>query len=119
MTSRPLGKQSIVIKRAPLVVDARDNTPYRDWANATSTTVNNCMVEPFPLAEKLNFEDSRDREYSETSVRIYAPPDTDVVYTDRIEWNGHTFQVLGHPGLWTDLNGKASHRAIIAKIKQG
>ena len=77
------------------------------------------MVEPFPIAEKLNFEDNRDREYARSAVRIYAPPDTDVVYTDRIEWNGYEWQVLGHPGLWVDMRNRQDHVALIAQIRRG
>lgn len=118
-TTRALGKSVIVIVRAPLLTDSRDNTLYRDWENATRTTVINCMVQPFPMAEKLNFEDNRDREYSRSAARFYLPPDADVIYTDRIEFDGHEWQVLGHPGTWFDFKSKRHHIAVIGQIRQG
>jgi len=77
------------------------------------------MIEPFPLAEKLNFEDNRAREFSRSAVRIYAPGDTDVVYTDRLEFDGYEWSVLGHPGKWYDFKAKINHIAVIAQIRQG
>jgi head-tail adaptor len=77
------------------------------------------MVEPFPLAEKLNLEINKDREFSQSAVRIYVQPATDVVYTDRIEHDGHTWNVLGHPGLWFDTKNNRHHKAVIAQIRQG
>lgn len=117
--TRPLGKNTIIIVRAPLVIDNRDNTKWRDWDNATETTVRNCMVEPFPLAEKLNFEIGRDREFAQSAVRIYMPADTDIIYTDRLLHDGYTWQVLGHPGLWFDFKANRNHKAVIAQIRQG
>lgn len=117
--TKPLGKNTVYIKRAPLVTDSRDNTLYRDWDNATLTPINDCMVEPFPLAEKLNYEDNRDREFSRSAVRIYCPPTTDVVYTDRIVHDGYEWSVLGHPGTWYDFKAKKHHKSVIAQIRQG
>lgn len=77
------------------------------------------MVEPFPLAEKLNFEDNRDREFAQSAVRMYMPSGTDVVSTDRLIWNGKTFQVLGHPGVWSRFSGKEHHVAVIARQREG
>jgi hypothetical protein len=118
MTTR-LGKTSIVVVRAPLVLDTRDNSYWRDWDNAVRTTLNNCMVEPFPLAEKLNFEINKDREFSQSAIRVYTQADADVIYTDRLEYDGYSWQVLGHPGLWVDLRNNRNHKAVIAQIRQG
>jgi len=77
------------------------------------------MIEPFPLAEKLNFEINQDREFSQSAIRVYAPADTDIIYTDRLEHDGYIWQVLGHPGLWFDFKNNRHHKAVIAQIKQG
>lgn len=117
--TRWFGRETVVVVRAPLVTDSRDNTQYRNWENPTRTTVNGCGVEPFPLAEKLNFEENRGREFARSAVRIYMPPGTDVVATDRLEWDGKTFQVLGHPGKWSRFNGREHHVAVIAQQREG
>ena len=117
--TKPLGNNTIVIIRAPLVTDPRDNSLYRDWINAARVTVSRCMVEPMKLTEKLNQEDNRDREYSKTSVRAYVPFDTDVIHTDRMEFMGEIFDVFGHPATWFGFDGQITYRAFIAKIREG
>ena len=117
--SNLLGKNTIIIIRATLITDSRDNTLYRDWDNTTQTVVKNCMVEPFPMAEKLNFEDSRDREFARSACRFYLPRDTDIVYTDRILFDTFEWQVLGHPGIWYDFKAFRHHKTAIGQIRLG
>ena len=116
---RPLGSDTIVIVRAPLITDPRDGSEYRDWNNATSTPISQCMVEPFMLAEKLNFEENRDREYARTALRIYAPPGTDIDINDRVEFEDHTYDVFGHPGRWRRFNGVERYVSVIGRIREG
>lgn len=117
--TRPLGGNTIIVVRAPLITDPRDNSLYRDWAHATLFTIKNVMAEPFPLAEKLNFEDNRDREFSRTACRFYMPADTDILYTDRIRHENNDYDVFGHPGRWFDLDGKGNHIAVIGRVRSG
>jgi hypothetical protein len=117
--TRPLGNNTVTIVRAPLVADPRDTSLYRDWDNATSTEVANCMVEPFPLAEKLNHEENRDREFSRSAVRVYMPEDSDVLRTDRMVFDGDQYEIFGHPGRWFDPRGVRNHIAVIARIREG
>lgn len=77
------------------------------------------MVEPFPLAEKLNFEDHRNREFARTARRFYMPFGTDVEYTDRLIFDGKLYDVFGHPGQWFDFDGKENHVAVIGQIREG
>lgn len=114
-----LGKNTVTRIRAPLATDPRDNSLYRDWDNAEELEISRCMVEPFPLSEKLNFEDEVSREFSQSAVRVYAPPTTDLVYTDRLRFDGNEYNILGHPGRWYDFSGKLDHVAAIAQIREG
>jgi hypothetical protein len=50
---------------------------------------------------------------------MYMPAGTDVIYSDRIDWNGNEYQVLGHPGRWSSFNGKEHHVAVIAMQRAG
>lgn len=77
------------------------------------------MVEPFPLAEKLNFEDNRDREYSRTARRFYMPATTSLEYTDQLIFDGKTYDIFGHPGDWFDFSGDKNHIAVIGRIREG
>ncbi len=117
--TRPLGGNTIIILRANLLTDPRDNSQYRDWPHATETTVTGCMVEPYPLAEKLNVEDMRDREFVRTALRVYAPKTTDVVYTDRVLFNGILYKLFGDGNDWFHLDGTKNHVAFIIRRSHG
>jgi hypothetical protein len=116
---RPLGSDTFTIVRAALVTDSRDNSEYRDWDNATRTDIPDSNIQPFPMAEKLNFEDNRDREYSRTAIRVYAPPGTVVEPTDRIEFDGGTYDVFGAAGPWRRFSGQERYVQFIARIREG
>lgn len=116
---RPLGSDTITILRAPLVVDPVDNSSYRDWDTAVSTPVYRCSVQPFPMAEKLNFEENRSREFSRTAIRIWCPPGTRFEPTDRILYMGETYDVFGHQGVWHRFRGQEHHVQIIARLREG
>lgn len=117
--TRPLGNQTIVIQRAPLVASGRDGTLQRSWSTATETTVTRCNVQPFRLAEKLNFEDNRDREFARSALRVFAPAGTDIEHTDRVVYRGNTYDVFGFNGEWFDLDGNAHHVAFVIRLREG
>ena len=117
--SRPLGKATIVVIRAPLVDNPRTGAKVRDWENATETTVMNCNCQPFPLAEKLNFELMDNREFARSSVRVYAPAGTEIEHTDRIRYRGDTYEVFGFPGDWQDFHEVPHHVAFVMRIRSG
>lgn len=118
---KPLGNDTITILNAPLVFDPRDNTSYRDWDNPVATVVTKVMVEPFPMAEKLNFEDNRDREFIRTAFRFYCPPSTEgvVLPTSRVVWGPYELDVFGEPGPWRRFSGQTHHVAFIARERDG
>ena len=113
------GSESFTILRAPLIVDPRDGSMYRDWDNAIPIIINNSSIQPFPMAEKLNFEENRDREYSRTAIRIYSPAGTRFEPTDRISYLGQTYDVFGHQGVWHRHSGVEHHVQIIARLREG
>jgi len=116
---RPLGSDTFTIVRAPLVTDPVDGSQYRDWDHPTQTVVTQANIQPFPMAEKLNFEDNRDREYSRTAVRVYAPPGTRVEPTDRILFDGKTYDIFGQDGPWRRFSGQERVVQFIARIREG
>ncbi len=116
---RPLGSDTFTIIRAPLIQDPREGALYRDWDNAEETEVSEANVQPFMMAEKLNFEENRDREYARTSVRVYAPPGTLVEPTDRIRFDGDEYDVFGHAGPWRRFSGQERYVQFIARRREG
>ena len=116
---RPLGRDTIVSHRAPLLTDPRDGSKYRDWDNPDLITVEGCNVQPFPLAEKLNFEDNRDREYARTAIRIFAPPGTRFEVTDRVIFEENTYDIFGHHGTWRRFSGVERYVQVIGRVREG
>ena len=96
-------KDTITVKRAALV-DSR-GTKVRDWAHATSTTLNGCSVQPSTTSRDF---DGRTTQVSEEWM-LYAPPGSDLQAGDRIEWNGLTFEINGAAMPWTSPTGRVSH----------
>jgi hypothetical protein len=116
---RPLGNDTITVQRAALLTDPRDGSKYRDWDNAVETVVGNCNVQPFPLAEKLNLEENRDREFARTAIRIFAPPGTRFEVTDRIVFEDNIYDVFGHHGTWRRFSGLERYVQVIARVREG
>lgn len=91
----------VVTKRAPLVTDSKGNQ-LRDWVNAATSRNIPAWVQPLTSAEQtLN----QDRVVSRW--RIFLDPAADVQATDRVVWNGRTFQVDGEIQAWD--NGYGTH----------
>lgn len=116
---RPLGIEVFTVVRAPLVVSARDNSQYRDWANATETEISGCNVQPFILSEKLLQEVNAEREFVKQVWRVWLPPGSDVTYTDRGIWRGELHDILGINGIWNHIMGPEHHRDIMIRRREG
>lgn len=114
-----LGAETFDILRAPLLIDPVDGSQYRDWLNPVHIPVVDANVQPFMMAEKLNLEEDRDREFSQTALRFYCPPGTRVEATDKILYNGVTYEVFGHGGVWHRFSGAEHHVQFIGRRKEG
>ncbi|MGW6541228.1 hypothetical protein ACWGDD_36095 [Streptomyces sp. NPDC055011] len=114
------GNATIVLKRAPLVKDARSGQFIRDWANAERFTIPGCSVQAFPLAEKLNYEVNDNREFARSSIRVYASADSVVPEpTDRVEYRGREYELFGYAAEWLDLEENLDHIAYVCRIRGG
>ena len=94
-------RDTVTVKRAPVV--AVRGSEARDWNNAASHTVAGCSVQHASVMRDFN----RAVNVSE-SWTLYAPPGADIEAGDRIEWNGHTFEINGAPYAWTSPTGRVS-----------
>lgn len=90
MTIRTLFCHDITIVRAASTTDRYGNV-VKDWANATRTDVRGRM------AQRHREEIRGHQETQITDWICYLPPRTDVNGLDRLEWNGVTYEVGGHP----------------------
>lgn len=114
-----LGQNTVTVVSAPLVSDPRDNSVYRDWANATETVVEGCMVQPFLTASRMSAEDNIEREFSKMQRRMWLPAGTEVYYFDRIVFAGDTYDVWGQPNHWYDFEGNESHVELLVVLREG
>jgi hypothetical protein len=76
-----------------------------DWTNVTAAEVPGCSVQPTPAPL-----DTVDRDSWQTRWTVWAPVSTDVRATDRVLWNGDTYDVDGDPQRWQF--GALSHVVI-------
>lgn len=106
MRGRKPGRDTITVVRAPITTDAHNND-RRDWAAATETVVEGCEVQPQGSQENLVNQDQVLIAY-----KVFAPAGTDVKATDRVKYDGETFEVFGHPGAWKTRGGRLDYVAI-------
>lgn len=115
-----VGNATITLLRAPLVKDARSGQLIRNWGNPIQFVITGCSVQAFPLAEKLNVEVLDSREFARSSVRVYAPPDSEVPEpTDRFVYRGRTYELFGFAAEWLDLEETLDHIAYVGRIREG
>jgi hypothetical protein len=53
-----------------------------------------------------------DQTMSEVELRVFAPPGSDVVVTDFVQWAGKVYRVHGEPQEFRSPNGQTNHLAI-------
>lgn len=98
--------------RAPLVRDAYGNET-RDWDGAAELGL------PAAVGPMSTAEDVDDQQRTTTRWRIILPPSVDVEATDRIRWDGFTFEVDGEVERWK-RRGRPHHvEAVLLKVIQG
>jgi hypothetical protein len=100
-----LGPHTITLLRAAEQPSDYGNTSTLDWSNATRTDVAGCSVQPSSSSEF-----TIDRDTFITRFVVYAPASTDVRASDRVEWDGSTYDIDGDVLRWTF--GALSHVVI-------
>lgn len=102
----------VAVKRAPLVADGKGNQ-IRDWTTATTSSSPYAYVQPVSSDENdLN----QDRIVSRW--RIFLPSAADVLATDRIVFDGETYQIDGEVQTWD--TGRPHHaEAYLKKVAGG
>lgn len=104
---RRLGVDTITVLHAPLADDGHNNM-LPDWAHATSTIVRNCSADPGASLEYL-----LNRDTSLIAWTVFAPAGTAVEATDRVKFNGVTYEVWGEPLRWNSASGHLDHVVIM------
>ncbi|MGW2425060.1 hypothetical protein ACWC0C_38460 [Streptomyces sp. NPDC001709] len=105
--------QTVVILRAPFVVDRYGNTTSeRDWSSATRTTVRRVSVQPDSTSE-----DDGDRPAVTTGLRLITRRgvDIDLIPGDRVVVLGRLLDTDGEPARYI-VGGRHHHTE--ARLKE-
>ncbi|MER7164500.1 head-tail adaptor protein [Micromonospora sp. NPDC000207] len=95
--------------RAPLV-DAAYGNRRRDWAVAER------VAYPAEIRPVSSTEDVVNQQETTTRFRLTQHPEPDLLSTDRVEWNGSTFEVDGDVEPWT-RRGQLHHlEAVLLRV---
>lgn len=108
-----LTMQSVVVLRAPLVVDPYGNpSTVRDWSSATPTTYDGVNVQPDASAEATG-----DRPTVVTGWKLFTNRwgDIDLLTTDRVQYDGTTLEVDGEVARYY-RGGRVHH--VEARLKR-
>lgn len=81
-------RDTVTIVRAPLISGPYNSSTY-DWANATRTTA---AASVHPVSST---EDVVQQQRTETRWKLYLDPYADLAATDRVEWDGDSYEVDG------------------------
>lgn len=90
-----LGPHSIDVLRAPLVAGDYGNATTREWADASTSTITGCSVQPAPSSEY-----AIDRDSITTRLLAFVPAHADIEATDRVVWSGETYDIDGDVLRW-------------------
>lgn len=119
---KPLGSDTITIVKPTISIDPMGNATIIDFSSPTEIVVKKCAFEPFLLAEKLQFEDVRDRDFARSTWRVWMPPTADtlaILPRDRIRFDGQEYELFGHIGIWKDFKGKTEHVQFVVQLRTG
>lgn len=105
-----LGDVTVVVLRAPHGADDPYGNSEPDWSAATSTQVPGCNVQPLSVTEV-----TVGRETLVSRWQLFAPPDTDLLATDRVQYDGATYEVDGEAQRW----GTGARGYVTAVLRKG
>ena len=101
---------TVTVLRAPVVTAGMRSE--RDWSQAASHTVSGCSLQPAGTSTAFGTVDA----VSGADATLYAPPSSDIVEGDRIEFGGVVYVVDGIPYAWKSPTGRVSSKQ--ARLKK-
>lgn len=91
-------------------------TPVADWHKPDELEITGCSIQE--LATASDRADQRSNGVS-VGARLYAPPGADIRDGDRIEADGQTWLVDGHPLPKRSPTGRVSHLSVALSAYRG
>lgn len=95
--------RQVTIERAPYI-DSR-GTQVRDWSQASSRTVNGCLVQPVDGSTAW----TDPTQAVTVRARLWCPPGTDIQPDDRVIADGIIYAIEGAPMAWQSPTGAIDH----------
>jgi hypothetical protein len=105
-------RDRIVRLRAPLVASGYGNQ-QRDWDNAVG------VIYPAAVGPLSTGEDVVDQQQTTTRLRLILPSPADATATDRIVWDGQTYEIDGEVATVKRHGRVHHHEAVLVKVTQG
>ena len=105
-------RDAVTVWRAPLVPER--GTKIRDWAQAVAHTVAGCSLQPSGGGVGIGATSGtfgEQRNGAEVHAVLYAPPGADIEFSDRIEFGGVNFALVGEPLEYRSPTGRVTHMA--------
>ena len=105
-------RDTVTRTRAAQATDAYGNQ-QPDWNNTISAAY------PAAVGPVGTDEQVVDEQRTVSRWRMFLQPDADVIATDRITWDGATYEIDGDVQLWK--RGRRAHHkeALLIKVTQG
>ena len=94
---------TIVRQRATTTTDSYGNV--KRTYPGTQVTITRARVQPRSSIEHV----TEDRDITEETLGVYVPIDSDIIATDRIVWEGKTYEVHGDLQAYRGITGAAAH----------
>jgi hypothetical protein len=92
---RRLGPHTVTVLHPTTDTDDGYGNASPDWDTAQQSSVTGCSVQPIPGTENL-----LDRDTIVSRWQMYAPDGTDLLATDRVVFDGDTYDVDGEVQRW-------------------
>ena len=99
-------KKSVYIYRAPYI--EKRGTQVRDWEHVSIIPVTRCSFQP--VSSDTAWTDPSQAVTS--TYRLFMPPGTDVMASDRIMVDGVSYAINGAPHVWESPTGAVSHVSV-------
>jgi hypothetical protein len=107
-----LATKTVTRIRAATTMDAHGNT-ILNWGAASSTAIVGCGVQPLDGSENVLGRDA-----VTTLLKLYAPPEADLLSSDRIQYGGATYEIDGNVQVLDALPALA-HKKCFLKLVEG
>lgn len=111
MLPAAIATETIIRLRGVTYWDAY-NDQHVEWSNPSQLTIGGCSLQPVQGDEVL-----LGRESVVSRWTLFAPPDADILSSDRVRHNGVDFEVDGSVQRWPDIGGLGHLQILLRRVE--